>query len=115
MALASGVSGHGGHALAVGSARAVVEAGVALLAKTAQEAWWTDAAESSCDSRGMALASVVARVGQTGVAVLAAGAAEAGGTLARVGAVRVLAALALVLTGVGRTHVLYERRIENRE
>lgn len=51
VALASGVSGHGGHALAVGSARAVVEAGVALLAKTAHEAWRTDAPESSSDAR----------------------------------------------------------------
>lgn len=51
VALAVGISGHGGHTLAVGTARAVVEARVALLAQTAYEARRTDAAESAGDAR----------------------------------------------------------------
>ena len=77
VALAPGVSCHSSHALSVGSARAVIETGVTLLAQTAQEARRTDAAESASNSGRLALAAVVARVGQTGVALLAAGTAEA--------------------------------------
>jgi hypothetical protein len=63
VALAVGVAGDSGHTLSVGTARTVVEAGVAFLAEATKEAGWTDATETASDARRLTLSAVVAWVG----------------------------------------------------